>query len=72
MLLKEKMCLLDVRASEINEEMKIAAAHAIANTISDDEISVDYILPDVFNKYVTKNVIEAVKEAAIKTGVNRV
>lgn len=63
---------LDVRASEINEEMKIAAAHAIANTITDDEISVDYILPDIFNKYVTKNVIEAVKEAAIKTGVNRI
>jgi malate dehydrogenase (oxaloacetate-decarboxylating) len=63
---------LDVRASEINEEMKIAAAHAIANTITDAEISVDYILPDVFNKNVTKNVIEAVKEAAIKTGVNRI
>lgn len=63
---------LDVRASEINEEMKIAAAHAIANSISDDEISVDYILPEVFNKNVSKNVIEAVKEAAIKTGVNRI
>ncbi|WP_024622342.1 NAD(P)-dependent malic enzyme [Metaclostridioides mangenotii] len=63
---------LDVRASKINEEMKIAAAQAIANTITDAEISVDYILPDVFNKNVTKNVIEAVKEAAIKTGVNRI
>lgn len=63
---------LDVRASEINEEMKIAAAHAIANTISDDEISPDYILPDAFNKKVVENVAKAVKEAAIKTGVNRI
>lgn len=63
---------LDVRAKEINEEMKIAAAYAIANTISDEEISVDYILPDAFNKNVAKNVSEAVKKAAIDTKVNRI
>lgn len=63
---------LDVRSTEINEEMKIAAAYAIANTISEEEIKVDYILPDVFNKNVVKNVSNAVKEAAIKTKVNRI
>ncbi|MGO0862341.1 malic enzyme-like NAD(P)-binding protein, partial [Clostridioides difficile] len=63
---------LDVKAKEINEEMKIAAAYAIANTITDEEICPEYILPDVFNKNVVKNVAEAVKEAAIKTKVNRI
>lgn len=63
---------LDVRASEINEEMKIAAALAIANTIPDEEISVDNILPKAFDKNVGKNVANAVKEAAIRTGVNRI
>ncbi|MBO3444489.1 NADP-dependent malic enzyme [Clostridium sp. CCUG 7971] len=63
---------LDVRAKEINEEMKIAAAYAIANTISDEEISIDYILPDAFNKNVAKNVSDAVKKAAIDTKVNKI
>ncbi|MGX4601037.1 NAD(P)-dependent malic enzyme [Faecalimicrobium sp. JNUCC 81] len=63
---------LDVRAKEINEEMKIAAAYAIANTISDEEISIDYILPDAFNKNVAKNVSNAVKKAAIDTKVNKI
>lgn len=63
---------LDVRASEINEEMKIAAALAIANTIPDEEISADNILPKAFDKNVGTNVANAVKEAAIKTGVNRI
>ena len=63
---------LDVRAKEINEEMKIAAAYAIANTIKDEEISPNYIIPDVFNKDVVENVATAVKEAAIKTKVNRI
>ncbi|MEG1312576.1 MAG: NADP-dependent malic enzyme [Romboutsia sp.] len=63
---------LDIRAKEINEDMKKAAAYAIANTISDEEISQDYILPDVFNKKVVKNVAEAVKKAAIYTKVNRI
>jgi malate dehydrogenase (oxaloacetate-decarboxylating) len=63
---------LDVRAKEINEEMKIAAAYAIANTIKDEEISPNYIIPDAFNKDVVENVAKAVKEAAIKTKVNRI
>ncbi|SHK00060.1 malate dehydrogenase (oxaloacetate-decarboxylating) [Caminicella sporogenes DSM 14501] len=63
---------LDVRASDINEEMKIAAAYAIANTISDDELTVDNILPKPFDKRVVKNVAEAVKNAAKKTGVSRI
>lgn len=63
---------LDVRAKEINEDMKIAAAYAIANTISDEEISIDYILPDAFNKNVAKNVSDAVKKAAIDTKVNKI
>lgn len=63
---------LDVRAKEINEEMKIAAAYAIANTIRDEEICADYIIPGAFNKDVVQNVANAVKEAAIKTNVNRI
>ena len=60
---------LDVRATEINEEMKIAAAHAIANSVSDEELNPNYIIPKAFNLDVQKKVAEAVKEAAIKSGV---
>jgi len=60
---------LDVRASEINEEMKIAAAYAIANSVSTDELNPDYIIPKAFNLDVQKQVAEAVKEAAITSGV---
>lgn len=56
---------LDVRAREINEEMKVAAAYAIANVVGDDELSCDYVLPDAFNKNVVENVAKAVREAAI-------
>ena len=63
---------LDVRASEINEEMKVAAANAIANAISDDELRPDNIIPKSFDLKVQKLVAEAVKEAAIKTGVNKI
>lgn len=63
---------LDVRASEINEEMKVAAAYAIAGTIGNEELTVDSILPKAFNKKIAENVAKAVKEAAIKTGVNRI
>ena len=63
---------LDVRASDINEEMKIAAANAIANTISNDELSREYILPKAFDKRVAQNVAEAVKKAAIDSGVSRI
>lgn len=62
---------LDVLAREINEEMKIAAAKAIASVISDDEIKEDYILPDAFDLRVAPKVAEAVAKAAIKTGVAR-
>ena len=59
---------LDVRATEINEEMKIAAAHAIANSVSDEELNPNYIIPKAFNLEVQKRVAEAVKDAAIKSG----
>ncbi|WP_195948925.1 NAD(P)-dependent malic enzyme [Clostridium saudiense] len=60
---------LDVRATEINEEMKIATAHAIANSVSDEELNPNYIIPKAFNLEVQKRVAEAVKDAAIKSGV---
>ena len=62
---------LDVRASDINDEMKVAAAYAIANLISEDELNADYIIPNPFDKRVVKAVAAAVSEAAIKTGVAR-
>lgn len=63
---------LDVRASDINEEMKIAAARAIAGLISDKELSPDYIIPKPFDDRVAKSVAKAVAEAARKTGVARI
>ena len=63
---------LDVRASQINDEMKIAAAYAIAGTISEDELSADYIIPGAFDERVVRNVAKAVAEAAVRTGVNRI
>jgi malate dehydrogenase (oxaloacetate-decarboxylating) len=63
---------LDVRASEINEEMKIAAAYAIANSVSSEELNPDYIIPKAFNLDVQKRVAEAVKDAAIKSGVSTI
>lgn len=63
---------LEVRACDINEAMKIAAAQAIANTISSDDISADYILPGAFNDKVANNVAEAVKQAAINSKINRI
>jgi malate dehydrogenase (oxaloacetate-decarboxylating) len=62
---------LDVRAREINEEMKVAAAHAIADTIADTELSADYIVPSVFNRAVAPAVATAVARAAEETGVAR-
>lgn len=62
----------DVRASEINEEMKIAAAYAIAGLVSDDELNEEYIIPKAFDQRVAKTVAKAVSQAAIKTGVNRI
>lgn len=63
---------LDVRASEINEEMKVAAAYAIANAVSKEELSPDFIIPKAFDLTVQTLVAEAVKEAAIKSGVARI
>ncbi len=63
---------LDVRASEINEEMKIAAAKAIASLVSDEELTADYVLPYAFDKRIGKTVAEAVAEAARKSGVARI
>ena len=63
---------LDVKATEINEEMKIAAAYAIANSVSEEELNPNYIIPKAFNLEVQKRVAEAVKEAAIKSGVSKV
>ena len=61
----------DVRASDINEEMKIAAAHALAELISDEELSADYIIPKAFDPKVGPAVAKAVAEAARKSGVAR-
>lgn len=63
---------LEVRASDINEEMKIAAAYGIASLIQEDELRADYIIPSALDKRVAKAVAEAVKEAAIKSGVARI
>jgi len=63
---------LDVRASDINEEMKMAASIAIASLVSDEELSPEYIIPKAFDKRVGKTVAEAVAEAARKTGVAKI
>jgi len=63
---------LDVRASDINDQMKIAAAKAIAAMVSDDELSADYIIPNALNREVGANVAKAVAEAAIASGVARI
>ncbi len=62
----------DVRASDINEEMKVAAATALAELISDDELNAEYIIPAAFDKRVGPAVAAAVAEAARKTGVARI
>lgn len=63
---------LDCRASEINEEMKIAAAKAIASLVSDEELNAEYILPKAFDERVGKTVAAAVEKAARETGVARI
>jgi malate dehydrogenase (oxaloacetate-decarboxylating) len=62
---------LEVRARTINEAMKLAAAHAIARVIPDDELHADYIIPSVFNRRVAASVAEAVANAAVASGVAR-
>ena len=63
---------LDVRASDINDEMKVAAAYAIANILTDEERNAEYIIPNPFDKRVAKAVAEAVAKAARDTGVARI
>jgi len=63
---------LDVRASDINDEMKVAAAHALAGLVSDEELCADYILPAAFDPRVKDAVAAAVAEAARKSGVARI
>ncbi|GIW08823.1 MAG: malate oxidoreductase [Dehalococcoidia bacterium] len=62
---------LDVQATDINDEMKLAASHAIASLVADDELTEDYIIPTMFDKRVAEAVAEATREAAIRTGVAR-
>ena len=62
----------DVRASDINDEMKIAASEALANLITDEELSPEYIIPKAFDKRVGPAVAKAVAEAANRTGVARI
>ncbi|HBG37845.1 MAG TPA: NAD-dependent malic enzyme [Clostridiaceae bacterium] len=62
---------LDVRASEINDEMKIAAAYAIASVVKDDELNEDYVMPNAFDLRIAPVVAREVARAAIKTKVAR-
>lgn len=63
---------LDVRAKDITEEMKVAAAYAIAGIISDEELNENYIIPQAFDTRVAAKVAEAVAKAAIECGVARI
>ncbi len=63
---------LDVRATDINDEMKIAAAYAIAELINEDELGYDFIIPKPFDLRIAPNVAKRVAEAAMKTNVARI
>ncbi|MCR4718224.1 MAG: NAD-dependent malic enzyme [Firmicutes bacterium] len=63
---------LSVRASDINEEMELAASFAIADLVGEDELAVDYIIPKAFDKRVADAVAKAVAEAAVRSGVARI
>src|SRR5699024_10106294 len=62
---------LDAQASDINEDMKLAAAYAIANSIDENDVSENYIIPSVFDKDCTRRVSKKVKEAAKNSGTAR-
>ena len=62
---------LEAHARPINEEMKLAAARAIAGVIADDELDAEYIIPSVFNRRVVEAIAEAVATAAVASGVAR-
>ena len=64
--------VFDVRASDINEEMKLAAAEALAGLISEEELSDEYIMPAALDDRVAKTVADAVAKAAVRTGVARI
>ena len=63
---------LAVRARSINEEMKLAASHAIASLIKDDELTDEYVIPDSFDKRVAPAVAAAVAKAAMDSGTARI
>ena len=63
--------VLDVRASTVNDAMKLAASEAIAAVIEPEDLLADYIIPSVFDRRVTKVIAKAVAEAALATGVAR-
>lgn len=63
---------LDIRATDINDEMKVAAAHAIASLVSDEELNADYILPAAFDPRVRDAVAQAVAKAGRESGVARI
>ncbi len=63
---------LDVRASDINDEMKLAAADAISNLVTDEDLKNGIIIPSAFNKNVAQDIAKAVADAAIKSGVARI
>jgi NADP-dependent malic enzyme len=63
---------LDVRASDINDEMKLAAAYAIAELVDEKDLSAEHIIPDAFDKRVAESVAEAVAKAAVESGVARI
>lgn len=63
--------LLDSRANSVNEEIKLAAARAIASVVDEKDLSEDYIIPSIFNKKVVQTVAAAVEEEAYRTGVAR-
>ena len=63
---------LAVRASDINEDMKLAAAKAIASCVSDEKLTKDFILPDAFDRQIPKEVAKAVAQAAIDSGVAKI
>ena len=64
--------VLDCRAKEINEEMKVAASYAIAELISENELSPEYVIPAAFDKRVSRAVADAVIKAAVETGAARI
>ena len=63
---------MDVRARQINEDMKVAAVYAIANLIEEKDLREDYVVPDAFDPRVAPAVAAAVAKAAVETGVARI